>query len=140
MEDAEDVRGGEAVGDLDAGGEDKLEAGRTFDDDLVERFAGDVLHDDVGFGLVPWSARSFADLVDGADVGVIDGGGEAGFAQLGGAHLLEREGSALEELEHDGSLEQRVVREEDDAAAAGADLADELVVLDDASLHRFIIA
>ena len=49
MEDAEVVRGGEAVGDLDAGGEDELEAGRAFGDELVEGLAGDVLHDDVGF-------------------------------------------------------------------------------------------
>ncbi len=49
MEDAELMRGGESVGDLDAGGEDELEAGGAFGDDLVEGFAGDVLHDDVGF-------------------------------------------------------------------------------------------
>jgi hypothetical protein len=48
--------------------------------------------------------------------------------------------AALEELEDDGALEEGVVREVDDAAAAGADLADELVLLDLASLHEFIIA
>ena len=36
MEDAEVVGGGEAVGDLDAGGEDELEAGGAFGDELVE--------------------------------------------------------------------------------------------------------
>ena len=49
MEDAEGVGGGETVGDLDAGGEDELEAGGAFGDELVEGLAGDVLHDDVGF-------------------------------------------------------------------------------------------
>ncbi len=71
---------------------------------------------------------------------MIDGGGEAGLAELGGAHLLGGEGAAFEELEDDGSLEERVVGEEDDAGSAGTDLADELVLLDDATLHRFIIA
>ena len=49
VEDAEVVGGGEAVGGLNAGGEDELEAGRAFGDELVEALAGDVLHDDVGF-------------------------------------------------------------------------------------------
>jgi hypothetical protein len=71
---------------------------------------------------------------------MVDGGGEAGFAELGGAHLLGGEVAAFQELEDDGALEEGVVGEVDDAAAAGADLADELVLLDLASLHDFIIA
>ena len=140
VEDAEVVGGGEAVGGLDAGGEDELEAGGAFGDELVEGLAGDVLHDDVGFFAVAVFGGGFADVVDGADVGVVDGGGEAGFAELGGAHLLGGEVAALEELEDDGALEEGVVGEVDDAAAAGADLADELVLLDLAALHDFIIA
>ncbi len=140
MEDAERVGGGEAVGDLDAGGEDELEAGGAFGDDLVEGLAGDVLHDDVGFFAVAVLFGGFADVVDGADVGVVDGGGEAGFAELGGAHLLDGEVAALEEFEDDGALEEGVGGEEDDAAAACADLADKLVLLDFAALHGSIIA
>ena len=75
MEDAEGVGGGEAVGDLDADGEDELQAGWAFGDELVEGLAGDVLHDDEGF------FAFFADFVDGADVGVVDGGGHARFAK-----------------------------------------------------------
>jgi hypothetical protein len=71
---------------------------------------------------------------------VVDGGGEAGFAELGGAHLLGGEVAALEELEDDGTLEESVVGEVHDTTAAGADLADELVLLDLASLHDSIIA
>ncbi len=59
---------------------------------------------------------------------------------LGDAHLLGGEVAALEELEDDGALEEGIVGEIDDSAAAGADLADELVLLDLASLHEFIIA
>ncbi len=75
------------------------EAGGALGDELVERLAGDVLHDDVGFFGVTGFCGSLADVVDGADVGVIDGGGETGFAELGGAHLLDGEVAALEELE-----------------------------------------
>ena len=48
--------------------------------------------------------------------------------------------AALEQLEHDGALEEGVVGKVDDAAAARADLANEFVLLDDASLHVSIIA
>ena len=71
---------------------------------------------------------------------MVDGGGEAGFAKLGGPHLLDGEVAALEELEDDGALEEGVVGEVDDATAAGPDLADELVLLDLAALHVSIIA
>ncbi len=142
MEDAERVGGGETVRDLNAGGEDELEAGGTFGDELVEGFCRDVLHDDVGFALAGLFGLSdgLADLVDGAYVGMVDGGGEAGFAELGGAHLLNGEIAALEEFEDDGTLEEGVGGEIDDSAAARADLADELVLLDLTSLHEFIIA
>jgi hypothetical protein len=71
---------------------------------------------------------------------MVDSGGEAGFAELGGAHLLGGEVAALEKLEDDGALEEGVVGKVDDTAAACTDLADELVLLDLASLHEFIIA
>ena len=58
----------------------------------------------------------------------------------GGAHLLGGLGAALEQLQHDRPLQQRVVGQEHHAAAAGADLAEELVLLDDAALHGCIIA
>src|ERR1700679_3222294 len=102
MEDAQVVGGGEAVGGLGAGGKNELEAGRAFGDELVEGFAGDVLHDDVGFFAVAVLFGGFADVVYGADVGVVDGGGEAGFAELRGANLLDGKVAALEEFEDDG--------------------------------------
>ena len=112
MEDAEGMGGGETVRDLDADGEDELEAGGAFGDELIERLAGHVLHDDEGF------FAFFADLVDRADVGVFDGGGHAGFAENGGAHLFEGEGAALEDFEDDGAHELGVVGQVDNAAAA----------------------
>jgi hypothetical protein len=128
MKDAEGVGGTEAVGDLDADGENELQAGGAFDDELVERLPGHVLHDDEGF------LALFADLIDGADVGMLDGGGHAGFAQNGGAHLLLGESAALEDLQYDGAHQLRVIRKVHDAAAARSQLAGQLIVRDGA-LH-----
>ena len=130
MEDAERVGGGESVGDLDADGQDELEAGWPFGDELVKRLAGDVLHDDEGF------FAFFADLIDGANVGVLDGRGHAGFTQNRGAHLLEGEGAALKDFKDDGAHELGVVGKVDDAGAAGAELAVQLVV-GDGALHGY---
>ena len=71
---------------------------------------------------------------------MVDGGGQARLAELGGAHLFDGEVAALKELQDYGTLEQGVGGEVDDAAAACADLAEEFVLLDDASLHKLIIA
>ena len=139
MEDAKLVCGVESVGNLNAGGEHELQAGGSFPDHLVEALAGNVLHDDVGLVLAT-VCRGFANVVDGADVRVIDSGGEPGFSELGGAHLLKRLGAALEELEHDRPLQQRVGCEVHNARAARSDLAQELIVPDCAALHDFIIA
>ena len=140
MEDAELVRGGEAVGDLDSGGERELQAGRALGDHLVQRLAGDVLHDDVGLVLPARLGGRLADVVDGGDVGVVDGRGQAGLAQLRGADLLQRERAALEQLEDDRALQQRVGGQIDDTRSARADLALDLVVADCAALHALIIA
>jgi hypothetical protein len=81
MKDAQRVRGLETVGDLNADREHQLEAGRAARDERVERLAGHELHDDVGF------FAGFADLVDGADVGVFDRRGQPRLAQHRRPHL-----------------------------------------------------
>ena len=140
MEDAQHVRRGQAVRNLDAGRKRQLQVCRAFGDDLVERLARDVLHDDVRFGIVAFFFRRLAHVVDGTHVGVIDGGGQPGFPQLRGAHLVEGEKAALQKLQHHGPLQQRILREKNNARTAGAYPADEFVVADDAALHRSIIA
>ncbi len=99
MKDAEGVRRLQAIGNLDADGEQKLRSGRATLDELIERLAGHILHDDVAL------VAGLAHFVDGADVGVLDGGGEAGFAQDGGAELLRREQAGAQNFEHDGALQ-----------------------------------
>src|SRR5665213_168072 len=66
---------------------------------------------------------------------MVDSGGEPGLAKLCRAHLFERLRAALEQLDDDWSLQKRVRGEIDDARAAGADLANDLVVLNGAALH-----
>ena len=140
MKDAEQVRGGETVGNLDAGGENQLQAGRTFGNHLVQRFARDVLHDDIGFVFAAGLGWRFAHVVDGADVGMVDRRGQSRLAELRGTDLLQRQRAALEQLEDDGPLQQRIRGQIHDAAAARANFADELVVPDCAALHTLIIA
>jgi len=96
MEDAEGVSGLKAVGNLDSDREHELQAGRPTGDEPVERLPGDVLHDDVAL------IAAFADFVDGADVGVLDGGGEPGFAQYGGTELLCGEDAGAQDLSTTG--------------------------------------
>ena len=137
MEDAELVRGGESVGGLYARGEDELEAGWAFGDDLVEGLAGDVLHDDVRLVLTAGVGGCFAYVIDSADVRVVDGGGEASLAELRSANLLDRQRASFEQLEDDRALQERVRRKVDDARPASADLALKLIVPDCAALHTF---
>ena len=140
MEDAEQMRGGESVGDLNARRERELQASRSLGDHLVERLAGDVLHDDVGFIFATRLAGSLANIVDRRDVGVVDGRGQTRLSQLRGAHLIQRERTALQQLEDDRTLQQSVRGKIHNARSAGADLANKFVVSDCATLHAPIIA
>ena len=144
MEDAQRVRGGKPIRDLNARRKHQLQirwaGGAELRDVLIERLPGDVLHDDIGFDSAAGLIRHLADVVDRADVGVVDRGGQPRLTQLRGTHLLSRQGTALEQLQHNRPLQQRVGCQKDDAGAAGPDLADKLVVADDAALHGSIIA
>ena len=88
---------------------------------LLQRLSVDVLHGDERF------AVDLADLVDLADVGMVQGGGGFGFAQkalLGGGVGFEVFG---EEFQGDVALEHRVAGEVHLTHAAGADLPSDLV-------------
>jgi hypothetical protein len=134
MEDAHAVRGSQPIGDLNAAGQHELWVCRPFGNHLVQALARDVLHDDVGFIAV------FADVVNRADIGMIDGRGQSRLAQLRGTRLLLRLRAALQQLHHHRPLQLHIVRQVDDTAAARANLADHFVMLDDAACHAAIIA
>jgi hypothetical protein len=129
MEDAEGMGGLESVGDLDSNGEDKLGSCRSAGDELIEGLARHGLHDDVSL------VAGFAHFVNGADVGVLDGGGEASLAENSGTELLGGEQSGAQDLENDRALEKRVVGKVHHSTAAGAEAAHDLVVLDGFALH-----
>ena len=90
----------------------------------LERFAVDVLH------RVVVDAVLLADGEHGHDVRVMELGGRLGFvAEAGDLPLVEHRGEG-QHLERDAAIERLLVGLVDDAHAAAADLADDLVVAD----------
>jgi hypothetical protein len=71
---------------------------------------------------------------------MVDRRSQSGLAKLGRPHLLQRQRAALQQLHDYRALQQRVIRKVHDSTAACTNLADELVVLDDASGHSLIIS
>jgi hypothetical protein len=140
MEDAQLVRRGEPVGDLDARRKRQLQARRPLGNHLVQRLARNVLHHDVSFVFAARFRRCLAHIVDGADVGVVDGRGQPRLAQLRRPHLLQRQRPALQQFQHHRPLKQCVRGQIHHARPACADLAQKLVVPDCAALHTSIIA
>src|SRR5205085_1668174 len=63
-------------------------------------------------------AADLADVVDGAEVGVVDGGGGAGLAEEALARLRAVAGGEGGDLEGDAAVELRVVRQVDRPHAA----------------------
>jgi hypothetical protein len=117
MEYPQPMRRRQSVGDLHPARKHQLRVCRPFFDDLVEALAGNVLHHDVRF------AVRLADLIDRADIGMVDDGRQPRLAQLRGPHLLLGLRTALEQLQHDRPLQQRVVGQKHHPAAARTDLA-----------------
>src|SRR5450631_1351452 len=101
MKDAELVRRGEPICYLNSGRQHQLQAGRTLVNHLIQRLAWNVLHDDVRFVLAARVGGSFAYVIDRADVWVVDSRGQASFAELRGANLLDRQRAPFEQLEDD---------------------------------------
>ena len=74
MNDVFAVRGIERVGDFDGEAEQDIHFQRAAGDAMLESQAVEVLHGDEGLAVL------FADVVDGADVGMIQGGSRFGLA------------------------------------------------------------
>jgi hypothetical protein len=67
---------------------------------------------------------------------VLDGRGQARFAQDGGAQLLGGERAGAQDLEHHGRCSEGVIGKVDHAAAACAQLAENLVMFDRLARHN----
>ncbi len=122
MDDPLGVRGGERVGDLDRELDRGLDLHRFAADVLLERPALQQLHDDEPPPL------PLADVVDRADVRVVERRGGARLAQVAvdGFRVL---GALLgNELQRDVAMEASVLGLPDDAHPALADLLDQAVV------------
>ena len=123
------VRRLERVRDLDPHLQQRPELERPSPDPLAQRLALEQLHRDEVLALV------LVDLVDGADAGVVEGGGGAGLA----LEALERGRVPRhlrgQELERDVAAELRVLGLVDDAHAAAAELRRDPVVRDRLADH-----
>ena len=97
VHDAAGVGGLEGIGDLRAEIEQRLELERARPEPVPQRLALEQLHRDEGLALV------LVDVVDRADVGVLERGGRAGFA----LQPLERLGVARQLLGRNFSATRR---------------------------------
>jgi hypothetical protein len=87
----------------------------------VQRLAGDVFHGDV------WLAAGLADLVNGADVRVVEAGGRARFPQQPVARRLVRKPRGWQQLQGDVAVESIVMGTIDFTHSAGAEQRADLV-------------
>ena len=81
MDDAGFVCGIEGVGDFDGEREDGVEIERALGDAMLQRLAIEKFHGDEGLAVL------VVNFVDGADVGMVQGGGGFGFALEAGEGL-----------------------------------------------------
>ena len=144
MDDAPGVRRGQSTRGLLAQGEYLGGGEAVVGEILLQRLAAQQLHDQVGLSVL------FAHIVDGADVGVVQGGGRPGLAQealmgkvdagvrsaggrrTAGARFGD-EKAVGDELESDFAFQPRIQGAIDVTHAAGADLFNDSVGPKDSS-------
>lgn len=112
----------QAFSDLDCERENVIDGERPLLDPVLESPALDKFHRDEG------SAVVFIDLVDRADVGMVEGGRRPGFVYEAGLGVFIAREIGVEELEGDGPFELRVLGLVDHAHPALAELGEDLVV------------
>jgi hypothetical protein len=130
VDDALPMGGTQPVGDLDRDLKEDLRGQRTAGDALLERLALQSFHAQEGLALM------VADVVDGADVRMVErrGGARLALEALPGVRLVES--ISGQELERNEPTEPRVLGFVDLAHASGANLRDDLVVQDGLADHR----
>ena len=114
MDDVFAVRGVEGVGDFDGEAEQDVHFEGTSGDAVLQGQAVEVLHGDEGLSIF------FADVVDGADVGMIQSGSSFGFATETLESLTVLGYVFREELEGDETIEAGVFGFVDDSHATTA--------------------
>ena len=121
MHDAARMRGVEAVRDLHGVFHQFVDRNRTPADAPAERLAVEKFGHEVRLRLVR------ADVVDGDDVGMLEGGGGARFLREAAQPVGIARGPGRQDLDGDVALEARVTRPIHLAHAATADVGDDFV-------------
>ena len=129
MDDAFGVGGVECVGDFNGEGNELIAGKRATADEMVERDAIEELHGDEGLALV------LPDIVDGANVGMVESGRGLSFATETGQSLGIAGEFGGEKLEGDEAMQARVFGLVDDAHAASAEFFGDAVVRDGIGGH-----
>lgn len=125
MNDAFRVRSLEAVEDLGGNVEETVERERALFDLFAEGEAVEKLHGDKNMVVV------VVDLINGANIGVVEGGSGAGFTEEAIAHLGIVSNFGRKEFESGETLEAGVFGFIDDAHAALSDALEDAVVGDE---------
>jgi hypothetical protein len=124
VNDAGVVSSVERVGGVDADFEEAVEFERIRGDDVFESCAIEKFHGDEGAAVV------FADVMDGADVGMVQRAGGAGFAFEAFEGLRIASEIVGEKFESDEAAKTRVFGFVDDAHSAAAEFFDDAVMRD----------
>lgn len=125
MDDASGVRGLQRIGKLDCPAQQVGQGQRPAGDAFAQRGAIEVLHRNVSLSV------GFAQVVNGADIGVVETRGRLRFAPKAGEGARITGDRGRQELERDLTIEPDVFRQVDLAHAAAAELAHDAVVADD---------
>src|SRR5690348_14101980 len=137
MNDATRVSGVESVGDFDAPVEEQIEGNGISGDAVFERSAFEKLHGDVRLANF---TRGLANLVNRADVGMIERGGGAGFTLKAFEGLLVAGDAFRKKFQRDETAEARVFGFVDDAHASAAELFENAVMGDGGADHSRALA
>ena len=130
MDDAFGMGGVESTGDLNSEFEQAREIERFSGDVVFESLAFEQFHGDEG------TAFKFADIVDGANIGVIQGRGGARFTAKAFDGLRVLRNIVGQEFQGDVAAETRVFGFVDHAHATAAEFSEHVVVRNIAANHR----
>ena len=133
MDNAFAVRGVERVGDFDGQAEQDIHFERTAGDAVLQGQAIQILHGDEGLAIL------FADVVNGADVGMVERGSRLGLAAKALERLAVLGHIFGEKLQGDEAIEASVFGFVNDTHAATTQLFDDAVVRDGLADHLWAI-
>src|SRR5882672_7437266 len=130
MNDALGMSGVERIGNLNANFQDVVQFYGSISDHVLQGCAVEKLHHDEGLAVL------LVNLVNGADVGMVQRGGSLGFA-LEAAECLRIFGNVVgQELEGNEAAELQVLSLVDHTHASAAELLNDAVVRDGLADHR----